>query len=458
MKKKSALFSACLALAVCFLLASCGIFGLTPVDGSIPSEVAVSRGEAGSRESFLAAQETPVTEFRRAFEEAKKDGYPGTYYEFLEGLGLSDDGAKLSAALRSSVSVFAFFSTGKKDRDVYNGGSGTIFDLDASAGTALIVTNYHVVYNAESTGREPVPHISDDIEVYLYGEFQEAYLYGENQSSRGMTAEYVGGAMQYDIAVLSVKSDLLKGDDAFAAELVAADSDSLMAGDKVYAVGNADGEGLSVTEGVVSVPLEYVALKASDGSSNIQLPEIRTDAELNHGNSGGGLFTAEGEFVGVVNARSEKSGVNGFGYAIPANCALALAQNIIDTCAADPAAHGAAVAFLGVTPAVETVSSVYDETTGRVYSEEKIVLDSITYGSLADRSGLMESDTLISASLRSAEGETVRTVAVTALNKFTDLLYEVRLGDTLELTVSRGGDLTTVEIAFAEKSCFRAMS
>lgn len=447
MKKRSVLAAVCLMLIACFMLASCGIFTLTPVDGSIPSEVAVSRGEAGSRESFLAAQETPVTESRRAFDEAKKDGYTGTYYQFLEGLGLSDDGAKLSAALRSSVSVFAFFSSGKKERDFYSAGSGTIYDLDPASGTALIVTNYHVVYNQDGLSSGSLGHISGDIEVYLYGEFH---------TSRAMAAEYVGGAMQYDIAVLSVQNDFLK--DGFAAELVAADSDSLMAGDKVYAVGNANGEGVSVTEGVVSVPLEYVTLATADEKSRIQLQEIRTDAELNHGNSGGGLFTEDGEFVGVVNARSEEDGINGFGYAIPANCALALVQNILDTCAADHSARGAAVAFLGVTPAVDTVLSVFDETTGRVYTEEKIVLDSITFDSLADKSGLMESDTLISATLRSAEGETVRTVAVTALNKFTDLLYEVRLGDTLELTVSRGGELTVVEIAFSSRTCFRTMN
>ncbi len=452
MKKSSLFLSIAIVLVMIPLFASCGLLNLLPVDDSIPSEVAVSRGEAGSRESFLASQETPTTELRRAFEEAQADGYAGTYYDFLEGLGLTDGAARLQQALRASVSVFAYFSKGQKVRDFYSAGSGTIYDLDADMGRALIVTNYHVVYNTGSTGRETISHVSDDVEVYLYGETHE---------SRAMKATYVGGVMQYDVAVLSVTSDFLKAEDGagFATELVAADSDSISAGETVYAVGNADGKGVSVTGGVVSVPIEYAPIYAADESTRVNMPEIRIDVALNHGNSGGGLFTANGEFIGVVNARSEEEGILGFGYAIPANLVLSIAQNIIDTCAVDPTVHGAAVAHLGVTPGVATENSLFDAETGKVYTEEKVILESITYSGLADRAGLTEADTLLSLKLTPAsDASRTRTVAVTARHKLTQLLFEVRLGDTLELTVSRNGKIETATIEFSSRNCFRTMN
>ncbi len=446
MKKFKAFVMSSILAAVLLLCCSCGVFDLPDPDANYPSDVAVARGEAGSPESFLAADATPSTELRRAYEEAAADGFEGSYYEFLEGLGLSDDSARIQSALPASVSVFAFF-TRSNGAKYYSAGSGVIYDLDADMGTAILVTNYHVIYNVGSRGDETVTHISDDIRIYLYGELT---------TSRTMTATYVGGAMEYDIAVLSVTNDILK--EGFAREIVGADSDSLSVGERVYAIGNADGKGMSVTQGVVSVPAENISVKSADEKKSLTMLEIRTDADLNHGNSGGGLFNGLGELVGIVNARTEDDEVEGFGYALPANRVLALVQNILDTCAADPEARGAAVAYLGVTSEVAGKKSVFDERTGKVYTEEKVTLKSIEYNSPANLAGLREADTMLSGRLFDASGALVREVNFTSQHRIGDLMFFVRLSDRLEFTVSRTGEEepVTVTIEYNDKEMFRA--
>ncbi len=170
--------------------------------------------------------------------------------------------------------------------------------------------------------------------------------------------------------------------------------------------------------------------------------EIRTDAAVNHGNSGGGLFNAAGELVGIVNARSEKDGVLGFGYAIPVNTALAVANNC--------RANGGVLksAKLGVSVATEESHSVYDEKTGKLYKSEKVVIRSVDNGSAAIAGGADVGDTFVSATLNG------KTVQLTRRYKLTNLLLEVRKGDTLTLVVSRDGKAVTLELTFDRDNYF----
>ena len=82
-------------------------------------------------------------------------------------------------------------------------------------------------------------------------------------------------------------------------------------GDAVVAIGNPLGYGLSVTTGVVSRPTESVTF------DNTTMTLLRTDAAVNSGNSGGGLFNLNGELVGIVNAKIAANTVDNVGYAIP---------------------------------------------------------------------------------------------------------------------------------------------
>ena len=438
MKKRWLACTSLLVAAVMSVaLAGCSMFGLTTADGNTPSKVAVSGGAADSREEFLAAQGTP-SGLRQLYEEAVADGYTGTYIDFLKEIGATsaDPSASANAAVNTVTGIECAFTeyvqtaSGRPtSQTVHSAGAGVIYSIDKTVGDAYIVTNFHVVYNVDSVGSETVSHVSDNIIVYLYG------------SSETIPATYVGGSINYDIAVLRVEdSQVLKESSASAAKV--ADSDSVSVGERVYAIGNPEGDDISVTSGVVSVDAEYINITAADESTPLSLLEIRTDAAINHGNSGGGLFNASGELVGIVNARDEGDGVTGFGYAIPSNLATAVARSIIDNANAGSNDKGATRATLGVTVQIESSEGLHDPLTGKMYIEESVIVRSSS--GVGAEMGLNVNDTLISAKITNAEGTVIAEKALTRMHMLSTLLFDVRKGDTLTLVVSRNGE--TVEL------------
>ena len=168
-------------------------------------------------------------------------------------------------------------------------GSGVIIDADAG----YILTNNHVIADA------------DNIKVMLKdGHEYQATLIGADKSS--------------DIALLQIKADNLTA-------IEFADSDQLRVGDFTIAIGNPFGLGQTVTSGIVS------AL----GRTGLQLENlenfIQTDAAINSGNSGGALVNLDGELIGINTAILGPNGGNvGIGFAIPANMASNLVQQIIE--------------------------------------------------------------------------------------------------------------------------------
>jgi S1-C subfamily serine protease len=245
--------------------------------------------------------EFPTHEFQLYQEVLKEGSFSGSFAEFLQEINTTvcDDTAAVNRAMTSVVSVECDKSAG----------SGVIYSLNKATGNAYIITNYHVVYYANSAG---VYSMSNNIRIYLYG----GYVAG-----RAIPATYYGGDINFDVAVLKVSecADFIETEThpVYASPAAMTDSDAVTAGERVYALGNPNAEGFSVTAGVVSVPLEYVPVRRADGKVTITLPEIRTDAAINHGNSGGGLFNARGELIGIVNARDDSEDF--LGYAIPIN-------------------------------------------------------------------------------------------------------------------------------------------
>lgn len=450
MKKKGiiALIIGIVAAAL-LALSACGIWSS---DERFPHDVAEEHGVSGSPDGFLASLENPATDLRRLFDEAKEDGsFTGNYFEFLQALGIEEDeGAAVQTALRSVVSVRAAFYPGLT-KAFYSCGAGIVYSLDTQSGDALIVTNYHVVYSPKGSGRETIANISDEIALFPYG---------WEITGDGIEASFLGGAMEYDIAVLKVENcpelQAARGTVALA-EAVSGDSESVAAGERVYAIGNPEGMGMSVVDGVVSVESEYVRFKAADEQSEIRLPEIRISAPVNHGNSGGGLFNASGRLIGIVNGRLEEDGVLGFGYAIPANFALSVAQNVIDTCAANEGkdVHCGARARLGIDLQVSESRGYYSEEAGRMLTEEKIVITGVSAGSMAERAGITPGDTIISARLASGGGTAFEAeVWFTRLVKFDVFLLNIRRGDTAVLTLSRGGKTVEITLSFGSDAEF----
>ncbi|MBQ3012015.1 MAG: trypsin-like peptidase domain-containing protein [Clostridia bacterium] len=330
-----------------------------------------------------------------------------------------------SKGLRSSVSIFCTFGEADNNSAYYSAGSGVIFKLDKTNGKAFIITNYHVVYDRNAG-------VSNNISVYLYGS-----EYADSE----IKATYVGGSLNYDIAVLYVEdSEIIKNSCAVAADI--ADSDHIFVGQTAIAIGNAEGYGLSASSGVISVDSEYIDMIAPDEITQVSFRVMRIDTAVNHGNSGGGLFNAQGELIGIVNAKIIDENVENIGYAIPSTLAVAVANNIIDNCF-EKECSTLQRCLLGITITTTSSSAIYDEDTGLVQIVESIGVVEVSKGSIAY--GIVEeNDVLVSATLNGITKEITRQFHVI------DLMINARPGDTMYLTVMRGDETVTLSIEITE--------
>ena len=101
-------------------------------------------------------------------------------------------------------------------------------------------------------------------------------------------------------------------------------SGDLVVGENVIAIGNPLGMGLTASTGIVSATEREISM--SDGTS---MTLIQTDAAINSGNSGGGLFNLQGQLIGIVNAKYSASGVEGLAFAIPIDSAYPVETQLI---------------------------------------------------------------------------------------------------------------------------------
>ena len=336
--------------------------------------------------------------------------------------------------LRSSVSIIANFSSGNSS------GSGIIYKLDAENGSAFIITNYHVVYYSGSYYQGGV---SKDIDVYLYGMEMEKYA---------LSALFVGGSANYDIAVLYVEnSEVLKNaaKNGSIVAVKAADSDKILPGQTAIAIGNAESLGIAVTSGVISVPSEYIEMTSIDGKNKeVEQRVMRIDTAVNSGNSGGGLFNDKGEFVGIVNAKITQSDVENIAYAIPSNVAKAVAENIINYCYGTEATN-VMRPILGLQIEVADRTSVYDPDSATISISETIRVNSITEGSISvDKFAV--GDVLKSITVG---GETTE---ITRMHHVIDRMLYARENDTVSFkVVGEDGTEKTVNITIT-KDCLTA--
>ena len=191
-------------------------------------------------------------------------------------------------------------------------GSGVIYKLDKEKGDAYIITNYHVVFSGTYG-------MALEVKLYLYGMRYEQYA---------ITATVVGGSVNYDIAVLKVTgSEVLKNSYAMAADL--GNSEDVRVFDDIFVVGNAEGYGMSVTEGIISVDSESLDMQGADGTP-IELRVMRVSAAINRGNSGGAVYDESGKLIGIVVAKRTGSDVDNMGYAIPINAAEPIISQLMN--------------------------------------------------------------------------------------------------------------------------------
>ncbi|MBQ8140125.1 MAG: trypsin-like peptidase domain-containing protein [Clostridia bacterium] len=266
-------------------------------------------------------------------------------------------------------------------------GSGVI--IAVGGGYSYIVTNYHVVGG------------SDSITVRL-------------TDKREFTAEYIDGDDGMDIAVIKI---------AVTENIVAAEigsSSSLRVGEGVVAIGNPLGElGGTVTDGIIS------ALDREITIDGVTMTLLQTNAAVNPGNSGGGLFNMAGELIGIVNAKESAEGIEGLGFAIPIDTVY---EDIVDVIE-DGYIHGRITfgfeaAYLGQFDAYRYFGSSY----AGIY-----VIN-------AASSDFKQGDRITE----------VNSVSVLSESELLAALQNVKIGDSVSFRVVRGGSAMQVNVTAKE--------
>lgn len=267
-------------------------------------------------------------------------------------------------------------------------GSGVILSQDG-----YIATNYHVIDGANTiTVRE----------------------YDGNEYK----ATLVGSDEKTDLAVLKIEATGLS-------PVTFGDSSSLKVGDTAIAIGNPLGElGGTVTTGIIS------ALDREIQINNETMTLLQTNAAINPGNSGGGLFNANGELIGIVNAKSTGEAVEGLGFAIPSN----IAKTIIEDLMSD--GYVSNRPYLGVSLQDQTNQYGFNKSSTSVY------IASVVANSAASKAGLTSGDQIVSV-----DGQ-----EVSSASEVKTIINQHSANDTIEITIIRNNQQKTVQVTLGEQN------
>lgn len=262
-----------------------------------------------------------------------------------------------------------------------------------------ILTNYHVVEDAYKA----------NLAVKVMFKNGDSY-----------DATVVGVESENDIAVLKIDASGLR-------PVSVADSDDILVGDEVFAIGNPLGElDFTLTAGRISALDRSITTSANQPAINM----FQFDAAVNSGNSGGPVYNTSGEVIGVVTAKAGESGVEGIGFAVPINDAVDIANDLITK------GYVSGKAYMGV-----NIDTRYNSTYAEYYNTpEGAYVYNVESGSCAEKCGILA-------------GDIITRVGDNTVNGYDDLYSAIRqykAGETVEVDVYRGSETLTLHITFDE--------
>ena len=286
-------------------------------------------------------------------------------------------------------------------------GSGFVLTQDG-----YIVTNYHVIEDA-----------AEDSSVTIEVSFANGDKY---------TAKLVGGEQDNDVAIIKIDATGLQ-------PVTLGDSDQLVVGETVYAIGNPLGElTYSLTDGIVSALDRLITTSSTDSNGNTvstTLNVLQTNCAINPGNSGGPLFDSYGNVVGIVSAKytQSSSGVSaeGLGFALPINDVKEIFTELIE--------HGYVTGkpYMGI-----QVKDVSDELQSFGITAGARV-SYVAEGSCAQKAGLQVDDIITAIDDTAIDSSTALTAALST---------NYKAGDTATLTIVRNQQEQKLAITFDEKN------
>ncbi len=362
----------------------------------------------------------------------------------------------LNKALQSAVSIYTIVPSNNSTAIAC--GSGVIYQMDETY--SYILTNYHVLYNAlvAETG-----DFVDDVYIFQYGVDCSIVTNSRTnkQEIKGdyVLGKYIAGSMTYDVAVVEVKTaDLVKNNSTVRAADIAT---SYHAGDQIYAIGNPEGDGISITKGIVSVESENIQMTAVDGYSTSQFRVARIDAAINGGNSGGGVFNENGELIGLVNSKSvyaasdETTPIDGMAYALPIDNVKCVADNLMYYYSVNKKFSTVYKLQLGVyfNNVDKNTSQVYNPVTG-----ECVIYDQIVVASDPELNAFIRKYKVQETGKEATYIQTGDIITHIIINDKTykldryfyleNMLLSVRPGDNVAFIISRGNvSLTTGSVS-----------
>ena len=274
---------------------------------------------------------------------------------------------------------------------VQGAGSGVIVKEDG-----YIATNYHVIQGANK------------VQVTLHnGESYPATIIGSDPAN--------------DIAVIKIDAKDLT-------TATIGDSSTVDVGDLAVAIGNPLGQlGGTATTGIIS------ALDRTLDVEGTTLTLMQTDAAINGGNSGGGLFNNKGELIGIVESKASAVGVEGLAFALPINTVSPIINGFIE--------NGGNVQATEATPAVGVVISDVSEENAQYYGLESagVYIAQVT-GENAMKAGFQAEDRIVSFNGKE----------ISDSNEFITLVRKCKVGDTVSIVVSRKGQQIEIKTVLEE--------
>lgn len=270
-------------------------------------------------------------------------------------------------------------------------GSGWILDEDG-----IIVTNNHVV-----AGANTITVSMDDGRIFT------------------IDATSVFTDQLNDLAVLKIDARDLPA-------LKIGYSSKLRVGDWVVAIGNALGQGIRATQGIVS--RHGVSIPITQGQTLYDL--IETSAAINPGNSGGPLVNLAGEVIGITSAKIAAVGVEGMGYAISTETAIPIIEALVK--------NGYVIRpWLGVI--LYTVDQ-FAISRYELAVEAGVLVTQLVSGSPADKAGLEQGDVIVN----------IDGVDIISAEQMIRLIHSSQVGQTIVITYWRGETQNTTSTALAE--------
>ena len=261
---------------------------------------------------------------------------------------------------------------------------------------------------------------------------QDGYILTNNHVINGANSVKVRlrDGTEYDATIIGSDSDndiaLLKVSATGLSPATFGDSNSLAVGDYVVAIGNPLGElGGTVTDGIISALARKVTIE------DTQMTLLQTNAQVNPGNSGGGLFNANGELVGIVNAKQSATEVEGIAFAIPIN-------NVLDILS-DLKEYGYVTGKVDL--GIDFTDITSDETAFYYgVNQTGCYVLSVDSGSNAEKAGVTRGDLVTK----------VNDTDVSSSSDLTTALEKAEVGDTVTFTVSRRGTSKTISFVLEE--------